>query len=90
MLLTMHTFQEGGTQDNRCTRAQGALQNSAATCGNAFFALRDAYFSRSAEATAVIQQNLNQICQRQSCKNVVSEYLDACVDMGTVSSNIAN
>ena len=73
-------------QADRCTRAQNTLLNSASTCGDAFFAFQNAYFDY--DDSTSIQQSLNQICQRDSCKSAVSEYLDACQDIGNVSVHI--
>ena len=69
-------------------RAQDALQSSAGNCRNAFFAFQNALLSEDASATANVQNNLNTICQQSSCRNVVSEYLDACGDVGDVSNNV--
>ena len=73
-------------QADRCTRAQNTLLNSASTCGDAFFTFQNAYFDY--DDSTPIQQSLNQICQRDSCKSAVSEYLDACQDIGNVSVHI--
>ena len=70
-------------QADRCTRAQNTLLDSASTCGDAFFAFQNAYFDY--DDSTPIQGSLNQICQRDSCKSAVSEYLDACQDIGNVS-----
>ena len=73
------------TQDKRCTSARDALQRSAGNCGNAFYAFQSALLS---SANVTVQNNLNTICQQSSCRNVVSEYLDACGDIGDVSNNV--
>ena len=73
-------------QADRCTRAQNVLLDSANTCGNAFFAFQNAYFDDDDDdIITTLQENLNEICRRDSCKAAVSEYLDACKDIGIVS-----
>ena len=69
-------------------KARDALQSSTGNCGNAFFAFQNALLSKDASATVTVQNNLNTICQQSSCRNVVSEYLDACGDIGDVSNNV--
>ena len=69
-------------QADRCTRAQDALLDSGDICGNAFAGFLK---GNPDDDGTIFQEILNQICQRTSCKSAVSEYLDACTDIGTVS-----
>ena len=43
---------------------------------------QNAYFEDGMVTT--LADSLNQICQQDSCKNAVSEYLEACEDIGDV------
>ena len=75
-------------QPDRCAIAQNVLLDSASTCGNAFFAFQNAAFDDDDDSDidiTTLRENLNQICQSESCKNAVSEYLEACADVGNVS-----
>ena len=41
-------------------------------------------FRQNDKAVVVVQNSLDTICQRDSCVTAVSEYLDACGDIGYV------
>ena len=61
------------------------LVDNASTCGDAFYEFLNAYFNEDGIMIATVQESLNQTCQHQTCKAAVSEYLDVCEDIGTVS-----
>ena len=73
-------------QAGRCTKAQKALLNSAGSCGEAFMIFHDAHFKLDdGIMSSDLEESLYVICQQSSCIAAVSEYLDACTDLGTVS-----
>ena len=71
---------------DRCTRAQAVLVDNSSTCGDAFDEFLNAYFHQNGVIVATVEDSLNQICQQEPCMTVVSEYLDLCKDIGTVSA----
>ena len=60
--------------------------DNATTCGDAFNEFLNAYFHEDGTIIATVEDSLNQICQQETCMAAVSEYLDACKDIGTVSA----
>ena len=86
----MQTQEITTEQPDRCATAQNALLDSTSTCGDAFFAFQNAYFDDDSNDIAALRENLNQICQRESCKSAVSEYLEACGDTRSVRKCVVN